>query len=132
MKLNYEKQVKKPVQKQLNAIFDSGLERTIVYKKLAGETYDPSQGTSVETYENYEIEAIRTSAALEAQGNTSVLSAIGFETGELVYLIRYSDIEQIQDVYSKEILKDFVVDNGTEFQIKNVLPILDLAVKIQV
>ena len=120
------------IQTQANALMDSflasGMETSITYKKFVSNTYDDSTGMNETTYANYSIDAIKVDATLQAQMASSMLAGVGFGAGEVIYLIKYSDMPRT-NVYSPEVLKDFVSDNGEEKQIKTAMLLMKTLVK---
>ena len=126
----------KIIKKQANALLkklfnDTELTTDVVYKKFESSTYDEMTGKNVSTYSDYAITTIRSNTALEAQGASSVLSAIGFDAGEMFFFIRAEDIPR-DNLYSSEILKDYVVADNRDYQIKKRVPIFDIFAKVQV
>jgi len=116
----------------VSALFDSTLSTSVTYKKLSSNTYDPATGKNTQTFDEYSIDMVRSDTALEAQGSSTVLSAIGFQAGKMFYYVKYSDLNSIRSPRSSEILKDYIVDGGEEYLIKKAVPVFDVLVKIQV
>ena len=114
----------------LTDILESSAGSDIEYKKYEGETFDPSTGKNVPTYSVYSVRVIRTNTALESQGASTVIAAIGFEVGEQFFIAKYSDLPR--DPYNKNIMKDIIVDNGSEKQIKRAIPVFKTLVKLRV
>lgn len=115
----------------MDKILDSGLETTITYKMLSSETYNDATGMNEKVYSEYEIDAIKVDAALEAQMASSMLAGVGYGAGEIHYLIKASDMPRT-DIYSPEVLKDFVTDAGEEKEIKMAQLLMKTFVKLQV
>lgn len=115
----------------LDKILKSGAESTVVYKLFQSSDYDDATGMNVDTYSEYEIEAIRVDASLQAQWASTILAGVSFNAGEIIYIVKHSDMPRT-DVYSTDILKDYITDNDMDRQIKNAIPIFDILVKIQV
>lgn len=115
----------------LDKILKSGAESTVVYKLFQSSDYDDDTGMNVDTYSEYEIEAIRVDASLQAQWASTILAGVSFNAGEIIYIVKHSDMPRT-DVYSTDILKDYITDNDMDRQIKNAIPIFDILVKIQV
>lgn len=115
----------------MNQLLDSGLETVIVYKMFVSNTYNDSTGRNESTYSEYEVKAIKVDAALQAQMASSMLAGVGFGAGEIHYLIKASDMPRA-NIYSPEVLKDFISDNGEEKQIKLAQLLMKTFVKLQV
>ena len=130
MKINYTK-IETQLKNVFNAFLNSGMGRTVTYKKSVSSIYDPSTGINTDTYSYYEITAIRSDTALEAQGASTVLSAIGFKAGKMIYMIKNDDFPRT-DTEDKNILKDVIVDNEIEYQVKKAVPIQGVFVRLQV
>jgi len=126
------KHIKKQANSLLNRLFnDAELTTEVVYKKFESESYDEATGKSTSTYSEYSVDAIRSNTALEAQGTSSVLNAIGFEAGEMFFYLRKSDIPR-DNLYDSEILKDYIVADGKDYQVRKCVPIFDIFARIQV
>jgi hypothetical protein len=123
------------IQNKANAFMDkilgSGMETTITYKMFVSDSYDDSTGMKESVYSEYEIDSIKVDASLQAQLASSIMAGISFGAGEIIYLIKHEDMPRT-DVYSPNILKDFVSDNGEEKQVKMAVPLLKTFIKIQV
>lgn len=123
------------IQKKANTIMDqllaSGMQTTIIYKMFVSNTYDDSTGMNTATYEEYEIDAIKVDATLQAQMASSLLAGVGFGSGEILYLIKSSDMPRA-NVYNPDVLKDFISDNGEEKQVKVAMLLMKTFVKLQV
>jgi len=115
----------------MNTILKSGMETTIIYKKFISSVYDDATGMNFANYDEYEIKTVKVDASLQAQMASSILAGISFGAGTIIYLLKQSDMPRT-NLYSSEVLKDFVVDNGVEKQVKTAIPLLDVLVKIQV
>jgi hypothetical protein len=115
----------------LNQLFNSTVKDAAVYKKFESSTYNASEGQNVSTYTEYSVDVIRSSTALEAQGASTVLSAIGFEAGEMFFFLKASDIPRT-NLYDSEILKDYIIIDGRDYQVKKCVPVFDIFAKIQV
>lgn len=123
--------INRHLKKARNAILESdGINVTIIYKKLVSSGFDPSTGTNTDTFEEYELDnVIRSDTALEAQGASTTLSAIGFDSGQKYYFIKIEDMPR--DIYSPDVLKDYIVDNEKEYAIKKAVPMQNILVKIK-
>jgi hypothetical protein len=123
------------IQNKANAFMDkilgSGMETTITYKMFVSDSYDDSTGMKESVYSEYEIDSIKVDASLQAQLASSIMAGISFGAGEIIYLIKHEDMPRT-DVYSPNILKDFVSDNGEEKQVKMAVPLIKTFIKIQV
>jgi hypothetical protein len=123
------------IQNKANAFMDkilgSGIETTITYKMFVSDSYDDSTGMKESVYSEYEIDSIKVDASLQAQLASSIMAGISFGAGEIIYLIKHEDMPRT-DVYSPNILKDFVSDNGEEKQVKMAVPLIKTFIKIQV
>ena len=121
------------IQKKATAFMDtslkSGIQTTITYKKFVSAIYNDSTGTSEITYAEYEIDTIKVDASLQAQFASSVLAGVSFGAGQIVYLLKHSDMPRT-DVYSPDVLKDYVVDNSEEKQVKMAIPMLNTFIKV--
>ena len=126
---NYSR-IKKYANTAINQLFKDGYTRKVVYKKLTGSSFDPSVGANVNTYENYEIDTMLGDTVLKTSGTSSVLKAIGFSAGERLYIVKYDELPR--NPLDQTILKDKIVDNDTEFAIKNATPVFDILVYLQV
>ncbi len=116
----------------LNLLFnDADLVTPVTYKKFVSSTYDESTGKTTFTYSEYSIDAIRSNTALEAQGSSTVLSAIGFEAGEMFFYLRAEDMPRT-NLYDPEILKDFIITSDNDYAIKKCVPIFNIFCKIRV
>lgn len=115
----------------MDQLLDSGLETTITYKMFVSNTYNDSTGMNETTYSEYEIEAIKVDAALQAQMASSMLAGVGFGAGEIHYLIKASDSPRT-NIYNPEVLKDFISDEGEEKQVKMAQLLMKTFVKLQV
>ena len=115
----------------MDKLLDSGAETTITYKMFASNTYNDSTGMNETTYSEYEMDAIKVDAALQAQMASSMLAGVGFGAGEIHYLIKASDMPRT-DIYSPNVLKDFIDDAGEEKQIKLAQLLMKTFVKLQV
>ena len=126
------KHIKNQAISLLNRLFnDSDLTTEVTYKKFDSASYDETTGKNVSTYSEYSVDAIRSNTALEAQGTSSVLNAIGFEAGEMFFYLRKSDIPR-NNLYDSEILKDYIVADGKDYQVRKCVPIFDIFARIQV
>ncbi len=126
------KRIKKLTKSLLNKLFNDRLLTTdVIYKKFESSNYDDSTGKNVVTYSEYLITTIRSNTALEAQGSSTVLSAIGFTAGEMFFFIRAEDIPR-DNLYDSTILKDYIVADNKEYIIKKCIPIFDIFCKVQV
>jgi len=115
----------------MDSILDSGIETTITYKMFVSNTYNDSTGMNESTYSEYAIDAIKVDAALQAQMASSMLAGAGFGSGEIHYLIKSTDMPRT-NIYSPEVLKDFISDAGEEKQIKLAQLLMKTFVKLQV
>jgi hypothetical protein len=115
----------------MDKILGSGMETTITYKMFVSDSYDDSTGMKESVYSEYEIDSIKVDASLQAQLASSIMAGISFGAGEIIYLIKHEDMPRT-DVYSPNILKDFVSDNGEEKQVKMAVPLIKTFIKIQV
>ena len=122
--------IKARTSKILNQIVNSGFGSSIIYKKFSSSTFDPSVGANTITYDNYEIKVIPETVAMEISGNSSVLKAIGYSAGEKRYYVPYPEMPRNPN--DKDILKDKIVDNGTEYKIKKAIPYFEILVILQV
>lgn len=128
--INFDK-IQQKANSVMNKLLDSGLETTITYKMFVSNTYNDATGMNESTYSEYEIDAIKVDAALQAQMASSMLAGVGFGAGEIHYLIKASDMPRT-DIYSPNVLKDFVSDNSEEKQIKMAQLLMKTFVKLQV
>lgn len=123
------------IQNKANNIMDqllsSGMQTTIIYKMFVSNIYDDSTGMNTATYEEYEIDAIKVDATLQAQMASSLLAGVGFGSGEILYLIKSPDMPRA-NVYNPDVLKDFISDNGEEKQVKVAMLLMKTFVKLQV
>lgn len=117
--------------KVMNQLLSSGMQTTIIYKMYVSNTYDDATGMNTATYEEYEINAIKVDATLQAQMASSLLAGVGFGSGEILYLIKSSDMPRT-NVYNPNVLKDFISDNGEEKQVKVAMLLMKTFVKLQV
>jgi hypothetical protein len=115
----------------MDSILDSGIETTITYKMFVSNTYNDSTGMNESTYSEYAIDAIKVDAALQAQMASSMLAGVGFGSGEIHYLIKATDMPRT-NIYSPEVLKDFISDADEEKQIKLAQLLMKTFVKLQV
>jgi len=123
------------VQKKANNVMDkllkSGIETTITYKMFVSNSYDDSTGMNTSTYNEYEVDAIKMDATLQAQLASSMLAGVGFGSGEIHYLIKQSDMPRT-NVYSPDVLKDFITEDGEEKQVKVAMLLMKTFVRLQV
>lgn len=124
-------QIEKNAKSLLKRLFNSSLSIEVVYKKFESSSYDEATGKNTSTYSEYSIDAIRSNTALEAQGASTVLSAIGFEAGEMFFFIMAKDIPRT-NLYDQEILKDYIVVDNQDYQVKKCVPVFEIFAKIQV
>lgn len=123
--------IEKKVKNFLDSAFNSSMSTTVTYKKFESAAYDESTGKTTSNYSEYELDVVRSDTALEAQKASTVLSAVGFSGGEMLMIIKYSDLPR--DPYSKDIIKDFVIDsNNVEYTIKKAVPLFTSFVIIQI
>jgi len=115
----------------MDKILNSGMETTITYKMFVSESYNDSTGQKESVYNEYELESVKIDASLQAQMASSIMAGISFGAGEIIYLIKYSDMPRT-NVYSPNILRDFISDNSVEKQVKTAIPLLDTFIKVQV
>lgn len=115
----------------MDKLLESGIETTITYKMFVSNTYNDSTGMNESTYSEYEIDAIKMDAALQAQMASSMLAGVGFGAGEIHYLIKASDMPRT-NIYSPDVLKDFISDDGEEKQIKLAQLLMKTFVKLQI
>lgn len=115
----------------LSRIMQSGMEIQITYKLYQNSSFDDETGMNVDVYSEYEVPAIRVDASLQAQLASTILAGVAFNAGEIIYLIQHKEMPR-SDVYSPNILKDYIQDGTVERQIKNAVPIFDILVKVQV
>ena len=115
----------------MDRLLGSGMETTITYKLFVSNSYNDSTGVNENTYNEYELESIKIDASLQAQLASSIMAGISFGAGTIIYLIKHSDMPRT-DVYSPNILKDFISDNGEEKQVKMAVPMLNTFIKVQV
>jgi len=115
----------------MDKILNSGMETTITYKMFVSESYNDATGQKESTYKEYELDSVKIDASLQAQMASSIMAGISFGAGEIIYLIKYSDMPRT-NVYSPNILKDFISDNSVEKQVKTAIPLLDTFIKVQV
>jgi hypothetical protein len=128
--INFDK-IREKANSVMDKLLDSGLETTITYKMFVSNTYDDSTGMNESTYSEYAVDAIKVDAALQAQMASSMLAGVGFGAGEIHYLIKASDMPRT-NIYSPEVLKDFISDDGEEKQIKMAQLLMKTFVKLQV
>lgn len=124
-------QIEKNAKSLLKSLFNSSLSTEVVYKKFESASYDEATGKNTSTYSEYSVDAIRSNTALEAQGASTVLSAIGFEAGEMFFFIMAKDIPRT-NLYDQEILKDYIVVDNQDYQVKKCVPVFEIFAKIQV
>jgi transcriptional regulator with XRE-family HTH domain len=121
------------IQKKAIAFMDrtlkSGMQTTITYKMFVSSEYNDATGMSETTYAEYEIDSIKVDASLQAQMASSILAGVSFGAGQIIYLIKHEDMPRT-DVYHPDILKDYVVDNSEEKQVKMAIPMLDTFIKV--
>lgn len=115
----------------MNKLLKSGMETTIIYKMFVSNTYDDSTGMNISTYNEYSLDAIKMDATLQAQLASSMLAGVGFGSGEIHYLIKHTDMPR-NNVYSPDVLKDFIVEDGEEKQIKVAMLLMKTFVRLQV
>lgn len=115
----------------MDQFLNSGADTTITYKMFVSKTYDDSTGVNASTYEEYEVDAIKVDATLQAQLASSMLAGVGFGSGEIHYLIKVDDMPRT-NLYSPDVLKDFVSDNGEEKQVKAAMLLMKTFVRIQI
>ena len=115
----------------MDKLLGSGLETTITYKLFVSDSYDDSTGMKESVYSEYEIKAIKVDSTLQAQLASSIMAGISFGSGEIIYLIKHDDMPRT-NVYSPDILKDFISDNNEEKQVKLAVPLLKTFIKVQV
>lgn len=123
------------IQNKANSVMDqllgSGMQTTITYKMFVSNTYDDSTGMNTATYNEYEIDAIKVDATLEAQRASSLMAGVGFGSGEIHYLIKATDFPR-SNAYSPDVLKDYISDDGEEKQVKVAMLLMKTFVKLQV
>lgn len=124
-------QIEKNAKSLLNNLFNSSLSIEVVYKKFESSSNDEATGKNISTYSEYSIDAIRSNTALEAQGASTVLSAIGFDAGEMFFFVMAKDIPR-DNLYDQTILKDYIVVDDRDYQIKKCVPIFSIFAKLQV
>jgi len=115
----------------MDKLLGSGLETTITYKLFVSDSYDDSTGMKESVYSEYEIDSIKVDASLQAQLASSIMAGISYGAGEIIYLIKHDDMPRT-NVYSPDILKDFISDNDEEKQVKLAVPLLKTFIKVQV
>lgn len=115
----------------MDSLLDSGIETTITYKMFVSDSFDDSTGTTETTYSEYEIDAVKVDATLEAQKTSSMLAGVGFGSGEIHYIIKFSDMPRT-NVYSPDVLKDFITDDSEEKQIKSAMLLMKTFVRLQI
>jgi hypothetical protein len=123
--------IKKKTSDFLDGILNSGIETVIKYKMFVSSVYNESTGEEETTYKEYEIKSVRVDATLMARKRSTIMAGVSFGSGEIIYMIKHEDMPRA-NVYSPEILKDFVVDGSLERQVKTAVPLLDTVIKIQV
>lgn len=121
--------IKKQALGQLQSILDSDLAEVVTYKLAVDQGENPPPGTNP-SYDNYSITVVKSNTALESQGSSTIVAAIGFETGEQFFVTRYDELPR--DPYSKKIMNDYIVVNGSQRQVKKAIPVFDVLVKIRV
>ena len=115
----------------MTQLLDSGMQTTITYKMFVSKTYDDSTGMDSTTYNEYEIDAIKIDATLEAQRASSLMAGVGFGSGQIHYLIKASDFPRT-NTYSPDVLRDFISDDGEEKQVKVAMLLMKTFIKLQV
>lgn len=125
------KHINKMATALIKSLFATELKETATYKKFDSNTYDPSTGKNTSTYSNYSVKVIRSNTALEAQGASTVLSAIGFDAGEMFFFVQATDIPRTS-LYDPDILKDYIIIDNRDYLIKKCVPIHNIFVKLQV
>lgn len=128
--INFAK-IQNKANKVMDLILNSGIKTTLTYKMFVSNSYDDSTGMNTATYNEYSIEAIKIDATLQAQMASSLLAGVGFGSGEIHYLIKYLDMPRT-NVYSPDVLKDFISDDGEEKQVKVAMLLMKTFVKLQV
>lgn len=123
--------IEKRVKNFLDSAFNSSMINKVTYKKFESETYDEATGKSTTSYSEYELDVVRSDTALEAQKASTILSAVGFSGGEMLMIAKYDDVPR--DPYSKDIMKDFIIDgNNEEYTIKKAVPLFTSFIIIQI
>ena len=130
MKFNYNRRVRNPSVRHIQVILDSGLAETVTYKRAVDQGENPPPGGTNPSYDNYSITVVKSNTALESQGSSTVVAAIGFEVGEQFFITRYDELPR--DPYSKKIMNDYIVVNESQRQIKKAIPVFDVLVRIRV
>lgn len=115
----------------MTQLLDSGMQTTITYKMFVSKTYNDSTGMDSTTYNEYEIDAIKVDATLEAQRASSLMAGVGFGSGQIHYLIKASDFPRT-NAYSPDVLHDFISDDGEEKQVKVAMLLMKTFIKLQV
>lgn len=115
----------------MDSLLDSGIETTITYKMFVSDSFDDSTGMTETTYSEYEIDAVKVDATLEAQKTSSMLAGVAFGAGEIHYIIKFSDMPRT-NVYSPDVLKDFITDDSEEKQIKSAMLLMKTFVRLQI
>jgi hypothetical protein len=125
------KSIENRAKKELRKWINSSAGRDVIYKKLISSTdLNPSTGSSTNTYNEYSIRTLRSDTSLEAGSSSSLLNAVGFNSGTKFFCVLYSELPR--DPYDANILKDYIVDGDKEHQIKKCVPIFQIFAKIQV
>ena len=111
----------------LDDLFASSLAYTVTYKHWDSSSF--VDGKNVDNYSDFSISVIRSDTALEAQAASTILAAMSFDSGQLFYLIQYKDMPR--DPFSKDVLKDIIIDSSNEHQVKKAVPINGVLVKVK-
>ena len=117
--------------KLLKRLMKSDIAKEVTYKKFESSTFNDSTGQQETIYSEYLIQTIQTDTSIEAQAASTVLSGVGFSAGQVIYIISKDEMPRT-DTSHPNILKDWLVDNGVERQIKRAVPIQGVLVLVQV
>jgi hypothetical protein len=124
------KSIENRAKKELRKWINSSAGRDVTYKKFTSSNFDPTTGSGTESYEQYSIRTLRSDTSLEAGSSSSLLNAVGFNSGTKFFCVLYSELPR--DPYDANILKDYIIDGDKEHQIKKCVPIFQIFAKIQV
>lgn len=115
----------------LTRLMKSGIQTEIVYKLFVSSAFNDETGMNEDVYSEFSVPAVRVDASLQAQWASTILAGVSFNSGEILYLVQHKEMPR-SDVYSPDILKDYIQDASLERQVKNAVPIFDILIKLSV
>ena len=115
----------------LTKLMKSGIQTEIIYKLFVSSEFNDETGINEDVYSEFSIPAVRVDASLQAQWASTILAGVSFNAGEILYLVQHKEMPR-SDVYSPDILKDYIQDASLERQVKNAVPIFDILIKLSV